>query len=341
MRRALLVALVFAIVPFHSAGASRIFATPSTNLLFQLEKQNRSRPWLRVTTDSARLTLKASRIDELGLHGLTPPRDAHLSSDAIRWSQVGQIDEVVTRAQRGRVLGSIVLGLAGAGLGNALGAPKGDGGNDAMLGFVVLGSAGAWLGGTYGERFKHERNWYVADTVARILSMTPQASEAPLETPAPALVTATPASQLVTSPAVLRVSNRIGKTDVFRATGSFGSFQGYADLVGPAGLEGLHRDPKARRDWAAGKVPELIAWESVDEVRMRGGSALMGALSGAATFGAFGAMVGAAAVAVAQGNATVGEGALAGAGIFAPFGAAFGAGAGMLVRRWVVVYRAE
>ena len=124
MRRALLVTLVFAMVPFRSAGASHTFATPSTNLLFQLEKQNRRSPWLHVTTDSARFTLKASRIDELGLHGLTPPRDAQLSSDALRWSQVGRIDEVVTRAQRGRVMGSIVLGLAGAGLGNALGAPK-------------------------------------------------------------------------------------------------------------------------------------------------------------------------------------------------------------------------
>ena len=341
MRRALLVALVFVTLPFHPAAASDTFAQPSPNLLFQLEKQNRSHPWLRVATDSARLTLKVRRIDDLGLRGLTAPGSAPLPPDPLSWTRIARIDEVVTRAQRGRVMGSILLGLGGAGLGNALGAPDGDGGNYAMLGFAVLGGVGGWLGGVYGERFKHERNWYVADTAASKPSTAPLASEVPPGSAAP-LETAALAPRLTTSPAVIRASNRIGKDDVIRVTGSFGRFQGFADLVGPAGLEGLHRDPKARGEWTGGKALERISWESVDEVQMRGGSAMMGALAGAGSFAAVGAMFGLAAVAVGgSGDVSVAEGALVGAGITAPFGALLGGGAGLLVRRWVVVYRAE
>jgi hypothetical protein len=348
MRLALLVALAFMTVASHPAAASNTFAPPSPNLLFQLEKQNRSHPWLRVATDSARLTLKVRRIDQLGLHGLIAPADAPPSHDPLSWREIKRIDEVVTRAQRGRVMGSLVLGLAGAGLGNALGAPNGDGGNDAMLGFVVLGGVGGWLGGVYGERFKHERNWYVADTARRMLSVAPTtsveplASPAPLETVAPApLETVAPAPSLGMSPAMIRVSNRIGKDDVLRVTGSFGSFQGFADLVGPTGLEGLRADRKAHGEWAHGKVPERIPWETIDEVRMRGGTGTNGALVGAGSFAAVGALFGLAAVAVlGDGSVSVVSGALVGAGIAAPFGALFGAGAGALVRRWVVVYRA-
>ncbi len=349
MPRAILVALLLAIMPARAAASSDTLAQPSPNLLFQFQKQNRSHPWLRVATDSARLTLKARRIDELGLHGLTAPGNAPLPHDPLTWAEIARIDEVVTRAQRGRVMGSIVLGLAGAGLGNALGAPNGDGGNDAMLGFAVLGGVGAWLGGAYGERFKHERNWYVADTSVRMLSVAPlalaapRASSAPLETVAPApLGTAVPAPRLAMSPARIRTSNRIGKDDVIRVTGSFGTFQGFADLAGPTGLEGLHPDPKARGEWAHRRVPERIPWEAIDEVRMRGGSGINGALVGAGSFAAVGALFGLAAVAaLGSGDVSVAEGALVGAGIAAPFGALFGAGAGALVRRWVVVYRAE
>lgn len=342
MRRTLLVALAFMTVASHPAAASNAFAPPSPNQLFQLEKQNRSHPWLRVATDSARLTLKARRIDHLGLHGLTAPADAPPLHDPLSWREIERIDEVVTRAQRGRVMGSLVLGLAGAGLGNALGAPNGDGGNDAMLGFVVLGGVGGWLGGVYGERFKHERNWYVADTAAKMLSATPLASPAPLETASPApLETVAPAPSLGMSPAMIRVSNRIGKDDLVRVTGSFGSFQGFADLVGPTGFEGLRADRKAHGEWAHGKVPERIRWEEIDEVRMRGGTGTNGALVGAGSFAAVGALFGLAAVAVlGDGSVPVVSGALVGAGIAAPFGALFGAGAGALVRRWVVVYRA-
>jgi hypothetical protein len=346
MRRVLLFVLVLSTAPFHQSIASESLAQPSPNLLFQLQKQNRSHPWLRVATDSARLTYKVRRIDHLGLHELTVPRAAPPPLDLVTWAEIERIDEVVTRANRGRVMGAIVLGLAGAGLGNALGAPDGRGGNYAILGVTTMGSVGGWIGGRYGERFKHERNWYIAGTKPGLLSAAPPASEAPLTSPVPfasaaPLETVTPTQPLSTSRAVIRASNRIGKQDVIRITGTFGRFQGFADLAGPAGLEGLHLDPKARGEWAAGRHLERISWEAIDEVRMRGGSAMMGALSGAASFGLFGALLGAAAVTVANGNGTAGEGALAGAGILAPVGALFGAGAGSLVRRWVVVYRAE
>ena len=58
-RRLILVAL-FAAIPPLSAAASE-FGSPPPNLLFQLERQNRSRPWLHVTLDSSRVTLRSAR----------------------------------------------------------------------------------------------------------------------------------------------------------------------------------------------------------------------------------------------------------------------------------------
>lgn len=324
--RGSLLALILVAVLFDAAAASSRLAMPSSNLLFQLEKQNRSHPWFRVTTDSARVTLKARRIDELGLSGLTAPDSASPPPASLTWAQIERIDEVVTRAHQWRVASAITAGLLGAGLGNAIGAPGHKGGVLALVGFVGLGSLGGVFGGDYGERFQHERNWYDADTSVRVFAEA-------------ALTNTAPAAEVAMPPDVIRVANRIGRNDVIRLSGDFGKFQGFADAVGPEGLKGLRVDRRARNEWANTAPPARVPWAAVDEIQVRGGAAGKGALIGAANFAVLGAVIGAAAVAAANGNASPVEGGLLGAVICAPFGALLGAAAGAGARHWVIVYR--
>lgn len=343
VRAGLLTSLLVA-ASFHAAAASDRAAEPSPNLLFQLEKQNRSHPWFLATTDSARLRLKVRRIDERGLRGLTVPEGASTPPGLLPWSKIDRLDEVVTRAQRGRVWGAIAIGLAGAGLGNMIGAADHRGGQLAMAGLAVFGGLGAWGGGWYGERFQHERNWYVADPRRALggpLAAAAAADSGPVGvTPENDERGSTTVAESAASPAAIRAAERIGSDDVIRATGDFGRFQGFAHLAGPQGLEGLRVDRRARGEWTRAVPSEPIAWNTIDEVRMRGGNGMTGALVGAAVFAAAGALLGVAVVAASSTtDATVGEGAAVGAAISAPVGAVLGLASGALVRRWVVVYR--
>src|SRR5207247_1272734 len=122
---------------------------PSPNLLFQLEKQNRSRPWLRITTDSVRLALRVHGIDQQGLRGFMAPEGILPPREPITWDEIERIDEVVTRAHAGSVTGAIAIGLAGAGLGNMIGASENRGGRYALVGLAAFGSLGGWLGGRF------------------------------------------------------------------------------------------------------------------------------------------------------------------------------------------------
>jgi hypothetical protein len=319
--------LAFLAMPFHSAAGSETLAGPSPNELFQFQKDNRSHPLLRITADSALVERKVRRIDPIGLHGMSTPDGVRLS-EPMTWSRIQRIDEVVTRAGPWRTAGAVTFGLLGAGLGNALGAPKHQGGSMAMGGLVVFGGAGGWLGGKYGSRFRSARNWYVADTVS-------------VREPAAHLEAPAPVSEPNADPAVLSACDRIGRKELFRIYGSFGSFQGYADIVGPQGLEALHADRHGQQRDAEPTLPRLIPWDQVDRIEMRGGSALRGALIGGASFAALGALVGMAAVAATSGGArvTVAEGGAMGALYVAPVGIVIGGLGGMAARRWVVVYR--
>jgi hypothetical protein len=116
VRRSFLTFVLMA-TSFHAAASADGAVGPSANLLFQIEKQNRRHPWFRVTTDSTRLTVRAQRIDERGLRGLSAPVGTLPPPGLLPWTEVVRLDEVVTRAGQGRVVGAIPLGLAGAGLG--------------------------------------------------------------------------------------------------------------------------------------------------------------------------------------------------------------------------------
>jgi hypothetical protein len=316
-------ALASSTVP-RSAVADPTRPGPTPNALFQFQKDNRSHPWLRITADSGKVERKVLRFDPIGLHGLSTRDGVHLPG-SMPWSRIERIDEVVTRAKPWRNVGAVTLGLLGAGLGNALGAPENQGGRMALGGLIVFGGVGGYLGGKFGSRFQSERNWYVADTVTHVEPV--DHAEAPV--PAPGA-----------DPAVLEACNRIGRNELFRANGSFGSFQGYAGIAGPEGLALLRAKGHGQRRGAETAPPQLISWGQIDRIEVRGGSALKGAAVGGAAFAVLGALVGMAAVAATpDANASVGEGALVGALYVAPVGIVIGGLSGMATRRWVTVYQ--
>jgi hypothetical protein len=301
MRREILLVLAFLAMPLRYAAGSEAAAGPTPNALFQFQKDNRSHPWLRITADSGMVERRVLRIDPIGLHGLSAPDGVQLAGP-IAWSRIERIDEVVTRAAPWRTTGAVTLGL--------------------------LGAVGGYLGGEYGSRFRSQRNWYVADTVRHGEPVEHAEALASVSAPGP-------------DRAVLNACNRIGRNELFRAYGSFGSFQGYAGIAGPEGLEALRADRHGHRRGAEETLPPRISWEQIDRVEMRGGSALRGALIGGATFGAIGALLGAAAVALTSGGADVtpAEGGVLGALYVAPVGILIGGLGGMAARRWVAIYR--
>lgn len=337
-RTAVADSLVAAADSNDSAVRSQTWSSPRPNLLFQLQQNNRRHPWLRITADSGRVERKARRLDPIGIHGISTPEGVEFPGP-LTWNRIQRIDEVVTRAPRWRTLGAVTLGLLGAGLGNALGAPNNQGGTLALGGLLVFGGTGAYLGGAYGSRFRSERNWYVADTVGHdpaealaLAPITPSVTQ-PVTPPVAALV-----SVSGTDPRVLSACNRIGHKERFRAYGSFGSFLGYAGVVGPEGLEDLHAE-RNRQKRGAANPPQLISWDEIDLIEMRGGSALHGALIGGASFAVVGALVGMAAVAVAGSDVSAPAAGAVGALYVAPVGIVLGGLGGFAVRRWVSVYQ--
>jgi hypothetical protein len=325
--RGLLVVPGFLVATSVSASASGGFADPSPNLVFQLQKQNRAHPWLRVATDSSRWTLEVRRIDELGLDGLISRSSDPRLPDRIPWREIQRIDEVETRAHRGRVLGFLLLGAAGAGLGNALGAPKHEGGRQSLLGLAVFGSLGAWQGGRIGERFVRERPWYVA-AVAPVAP--PSAQELPRNLPP---------QRPPPSPRVLLACERIGRADLIRVQGDFGRFQGFASVVGPQGMDGL-RSETIRGGFATQAVPKgLVTWDRIHRVEKRGSSMGKGAVIGGVAIGCLGGAVAAAAVTVADGSETPGTAFFEGLVVTGAVGAVLGGLIGAAIPGWHLVYR--
>jgi len=152
--------------------------------------------------------------------------------------------------------------------------------------------------------------------------------------------TPVPSSVASTDPAVIHACERIKRSELFRAHGSFGTFQGYAGVAGPEGLTELRVHGRAQKHDTLTAPPQRIAWDQVDRVEVRGGSGVRGAVSGGIVFGTFGALLGMAAIAASTStDASVGEGAVTGFFYVAPVGVVLGGLSGMAVRRWVPVYK--
>ncbi len=128
---ALVLMLAFLAMPVDSVAGSETPAGPSPNALFQFQKDNRSHPWLHITADSGMVERKVLRLDPIGLHGMSAPDGVQVEG-SLTWSRIQRIDEVVTRAGAWGKVGAVTLGLLGAGLGNALGAPTHSGGRLAL-----------------------------------------------------------------------------------------------------------------------------------------------------------------------------------------------------------------
>ncbi len=287
-------------------------SAPSPNLLFQLQKQNHAQPWLRVTTDSSRRTLRALRIDEAGIGGLTFRERGSPAPDRIAWRSITRIDELCTRAKTGRISGFVVGGAVGMALGSAIGASmghrqtstdpslndnsdRGHGGVGMALGLVLLGGLGAWQGGRFGERFVTERPWYAAAPEAasspNSLDTTAVRPQSPLiATPSVAQDPAnTGQSRASPAAAVLRACARIHPSDLIVIRGDFGRFEGYASVVGPEGIEGL----RATRDGGGVSPPTgRVAWDRIEQLDRRGNGWRKGALVGSLLVGAYGGVLG-------------------------------------------------
>ncbi len=353
MTRGLLLILAFLTAATIPAAATNESAGPPPNLLFQLQKQNRAHPWLRVTTDSSRLTLRVRRIDELGLSGFGSSGSVPPPPDPIGWRAIRRIDE--TRARQGRNIGFIVLGALGAGLGNTIGSVDDRGGPGSLLGLALFGGLGAWQGGRLGKRMVHERPWYRGTPAAapgegplpdgretRSTDTTPGpvvAQRPGLEVPGDSS-----SSSLSRSTGVLRACARIGRDDLIRVRGDFGWFQGFASVVGPEGMEGLRVSPN--RHLSTAPVPTgLISWDRIDKVDKRGHGWRRGAIGGGLVLGAVGGGLGymEATSGLFESHSpdppllVVGK-TVGGFGLGGAYGAGFGAVVGWLFPAWLHVY---
>ena len=332
----LVLALLF-ISPATILCAREALAQPTSNTLFQMQGSNQARPWLRIATDSGTITRRVQLVDRSGLYDLSTP-DGVKEPGPLLWDRISRIDEVITRRTQMRLIGAFTLGLAAAGLGNALGAPNNNGGRYALLGFGLGFQVGGWIGSQLGERHTiSERSWYVAETPALINSVaasgqdtSARASGLPASAPG---LDPKPVDTGEASAAALRACERIDRDRLIRVRSSLGSFEGYSGRVGPQGLEEL----RTRRNTAnIPAPPTLMPWNTIDRVEVRAGSSLHGALVGAVGLGLFGALLGAA---VGSSVSSSGGGAAVGFLLAAPVGFALGGLTGTAARRWVVIYQ--
>jgi hypothetical protein len=310
------------VFPWGSRASAVEYVPPAPNLVFQLAKQNRSHPWLRVAADSSELDLHAGRLDAFGLSGLTPHRRGALVPERLGWPSISRIDEIQTAAHSRMIWGALLGGALGAGLGNAIGAgmrttstaggyevSNGHGGTGALLGLIVLGSAGAWAGAKLGERHLRERPWFVgvpvtvaaaparSDTAAAVPPAAPSSDRVTNEAPTGAPDTTALARKLPDlsrSRAVRSACNRIGPDDLVRVRGDFGQFQGFVNVAGPEGLEGLRADPNRRREFTSPAPAGRVPWDRIDYVDKRGNSAGRGAVFGGVLLGVTGGLLAAA-----------------------------------------------
>jgi hypothetical protein len=348
MVRACACALVLTLVVTPAALAANAAAAPDENHLFEFEKRNRHHPWLRVTTDSGRFGLRADRLDIHGLGGLRARHDQRLPRDPLAWPEIHRLDEIVTRSRPYGWTGGVLVGLLAAGLGNALGAPSGSGGNYAFVGLLAGGATGGWLGSRYGDRFEHDVNWYTApppappptDAVSAPVALADSARADRSGTVAVVPVAADSLAEPPASAEALKLAARLQPTDHIRVAGEFGRFQGYARVAGPHGLERILVDRHAPKAWFPDSVPVPIPWSQIDQVAMRGGHARQGALIGGLLVGAFGGVAGLAVAAFDESpsDAATAGFVLYGAAVGGAIGVVLGAGVGALSRGWKLVY---
>lgn len=353
--------LVLLAVATPSVAAAGEFSSPPPNLLFQLQRQNQTRPLLAVTIDTSRVFLRAQRLDHLGLSGFEVPEWQSPPPDPIPWRSIARIDRIDNAARKWQIIGFVVGGGLGFGLGTALGESfrsssvdaygsqltEGHGVAGGVLGMLVLGGIGAWQGGRFGSGRRQERVWYVAAPLtpppAPPTPARPDTASLPPVTAAPPAIAAPPSS--IDAPesaprdsrAVSRAIRSMGPHSLIRMRGDFGSFQGFAGVIGPVGLENLRTDRKARSALPA-DLTGLITWERIDHIERRGSAAGRGAVIGAVGLGVMGAMFATALNEGFGGSASTAGAAAVGGGYGGGIGLLLGALVGAAFPAWHVVY---
>jgi hypothetical protein len=167
-----LIALLLDAASIAAGSPHQRYAVPPPSLVHKLSRRHHAGDWLRVTTNSERLDVKARRLDAQGLHGLTVrnPRLPHPID--VEWERIARIDVITTQQTLGRVAGGLLGGIGAASTGD----------QGFMWGSVIGGLGGQLIG----AGFTGERSFYVASPLpapARVST-----SDAPLEvtTSAPA-----------------------------------------------------------------------------------------------------------------------------------------------------------
>jgi len=337
--------------PAALASAQPASLGPPPNLLFQLQKENRRHPWLRVASDAGRFELLVDRLDERGFSGFHARSTESALPRPIAWPRVARVDEVVTAAGTQATWGAIAGGLAGALLMNMTTPDQSN--TTVPLGLAVGAGVGGLLGYARGEGRVRERPWYVrekdgvpwqpaASGTGRAIAggaAEPDTAGAPARVAAPP-VAATLGSRTTPSPAVLRACNRVHSDDVVLLRHDLGEFRGTVDIIGPEGLEGFHLQRTALGGGHLATPAGRVSWDQVRRLDRRGNSWSRGALIGAGLFGAAGFLVGLAygAFAFSSDAEVIGAG-LYGALVAGGIGAGVGGVIGASVPRWHLVYR--
>jgi hypothetical protein len=133
------------------------------------------------------------------------------------------------------------------------------------------------------------------------------------------------ASPGVTATAAIRAAcEQIDEDDLLRIRADFGTFEGFASVDDSTGLSGL----RARSAPGAEAFPERLSWDRIQTVEIHGNNGKHGAIRGAVTLGAIGAIGGVLALwgATTYGNSSANPSA---SWVLEP--ALIGAGAGALI----------
>jgi hypothetical protein len=153
IRCAVLAVLVLVATPVWAQHAV-VDATPPDSQIEKLRTDQSVFGWLRVTTDSTRLELRARVIDDQGLSGFKFRRSASAPRVSIPWSSISRIDAGGSRLHNagfGAVAGAIILGgVAGAAAATTQEADSWDQVVAGLTGGLVGGVIGIGVGGLVG-----------------------------------------------------------------------------------------------------------------------------------------------------------------------------------------------
>lgn len=308
-------------------------AAPTPSMIERLQPPVIGHRWTRISTSRLRFDARVGRLDARGLGQFEMREPGTPVPDALSWNEITRIDALQSRAMRGTVLGASSAALA-AGILSGIGGFAASSGPATLVPIYAAAIAGGgYVGRRIGRRQEHESLLYWPDSPPAPAGMpTPVAALPPVAGDFSLGPGVPDAETLDGVAAIVRPGHRIRITrpDQLRASG-------YAVGVSERGIHGFVPDEASEANPVA---PTLIPWSQIQRLDRRGNNAGRGALITGGTFGALGAMIGAAAVAAFGdgGGADVAGGAGVGFAVAGGFGALLGAAFGAAVPAWHQFY---